>query len=175
MAVSPDKNEFEVEQDDTQLSKTQLKNQSNDLQKLGVSLVDLSPAALAKIPMDQELLDAVLLARRILRKKEGYRRQLQLIGKLMRHRDVTPIEQALLQIQASHQKSNQKFHKLELLRDNLIAQGDSAIEDVLEEHPALERQKLRQLVRQAVKQQADNKPPKAARELFKYLQSTIDG
>ena len=175
MAVSPDKNEFEVEQDDTQLSKTQLKNQSNDLQKLGVSLVDLSPAALAKIPMDQELLDAVLLAQRILRKKEGYRRQLQLIGKLMRHRDVTPIEQALLQIQASHQKSNQKFHKLEVLRDNLIAQGDSAIEELLEDHPALERQKLRQLVRQAAKQRADNKPPKAARELFKYLQYSIDG
>ncbi|WP_166422625.1 ribosome biogenesis factor YjgA [Paraglaciecola sp. 20A4] len=175
MALSPDKNEFEVEQDDTQLSKTQLKNQSNDLQKLGVSLVDLSPAALAKIPMDQELLDAVLLAQRILRKKEGYRRQLQLIGKLMRHRDVTPIEQALLQIQASHQKSNQKFHKLEVLRDNLIAQGDSAIEELLEDHPALERQKLRQLVRQAAKQRADNKPPKAARELFKYLQYSIDG
>ncbi|GAC24200.1 ribosome biogenesis factor YjgA [Paraglaciecola mesophila] len=175
MAVSPDKNEFEVEQEDTQLSKTQIKNQMNDLQKLGVSLVDLSPTALAKIPMDQELLDAVMLARRILRKKEGYRRQLQLIGKLMRHRDVAPIEQALLQIQASHQKTNQKFHKLEMLRDNLIAQGDSAIEDVLEEHPILERQKLRQLVRQAAKQQADNKPPKAARELFKYLQSSIDG
>ena len=62
-----------------------------------------------------------------------------------------------------------------MLRDNLIAQGDSAIEDVLEERPILERQKLRQLVRQAAKQQADNKPPKAARELFKYLQSSIDG
>lgn len=70
MAVSPDKNEFEVEQEDTQLSKTQIKNQMNDLQKLGVSLVDLSPTALAKIPMDQELLDAVMLARRILRKKK---------------------------------------------------------------------------------------------------------
>lgn len=174
MAASPDKNEFEQEEENTQLSKTQLKNQMNALQKLGESLVDLSPASLAKIPMDTELLDAVMLARRILRKKEGYRRQLQLIGKLMRHRDIVPIEQALLVSQVSHQKANQKFHKLEVLRDTLVAQGDSAIEDLLQQHDKLDRQKLRQLVRQANKQQTENKPPKASRELFKYLKEAID-
>jgi ribosome-associated protein len=174
MAASPDKNEFEQEEEDTQLSKTQLKNQMNDLQKLGESLVELSPASLAKIPLDTELLDAVLLAQRILRKKEGYRRQLQLIGKLMRHRDIVPIEQALLVSQVSHQKANQKFHKLEVLRDTLIAKGDNAIEELLGQHDELDRQKLRQLVRQAKKQQAENKPPKASRELFKYLKETID-
>lgn len=175
MAASQDKNEFEQEEENTQLSKTQLKNQMNELQRLGESLVDLSPASLAKIPLDTELLDAVILAQRILRKKEGFRRQLQLIGKLMRHRDIEPIEQALLVSQVSHQKANQKFHKLEVLRDTLIAQGDSAIEDLLLQHDELERQKLRQLVRQANKQQAENKPPKASRELFKYLKEAIDG
>ncbi|MFQ3219927.1 MAG: ribosome-associated protein [Paraglaciecola sp.] len=174
MAPSPDKNEFEQEEEDTQLSKTQLKNQMNDLQKLGESLVELSPSSLAKIPLDTQLLDAVLLAQRILRKKEGYRRQLQLIGKLMRHRDIEPIEQALLVSQVSHQKANQKFHKLEVLRDTLIAQGDTAIEDLLQQHDELDRQKLRQLVRQVNKQQKENKPPKASRELFKYLKETID-
>ncbi|MFQ3235531.1 MAG: ribosome-associated protein [Paraglaciecola sp.] len=175
MAASPDKNEFEQEEEDTQLSKTQLKNQMNDLQKLGESLVELSPSSLAKIPLDTQLLDAVLLAQRILRKKEGYRRQLQLIGKLMRHRDIVPIEQALLVSQVSHQIANQKFHKLEVLRDTLIAQGDSAIEDLLQQHDELDRQKLRQLVRQVNKQQTENKPPKASRELFKYLKETIGG
>jgi ribosome-associated protein len=174
MAASPDKNEFEQEEEDTQLSKTQLKNQMNDLQKLGESLVELSPSSLAKIPLDTQLLDAVLLAQRILRKKEGYRRQLQLIGKLMRHRDIEPIEQALLVSQVSHQKANQKFHKLEVLRDTLIAQGDTAIEELLGQHDELDRQKLRQLVRQVNKQQKENKPPKASRELFKYLKETID-
>lgn len=175
MAASPDKNEFEQDEENIQPSKTQLKNQMNALQKLGESLVDLSPASLAKIPMDTELLDAVMLARRILRKKEGYRRQLQLIGKLMRHRDIVPIEQALLVSQVSHQQANKKFHKLEELRDTLVAQGDSAIEEVLQQHDELDRQKLRQLVRQANKQQAENKPPKASRELFKYLKQAIDG
>jgi ribosome-associated protein len=174
---SPNKNSNKIESEDESelLSKTQLKTQMNALQKLGESLIDLSPASLAKIPMEEELLDAVLLARRILRKKEGYRRQLQLIGKIMRHLDVQPIEQALLVIQNSHQKATGAFHKLEVLRDEILARGDDAIESTLVEYPQLDRQKLRQLVRQANKQQAENKPSKAARELFKYLKQAIDG
>lgn len=164
---------FDIDEDTELLSKTQLKAQMLDLQKLGTSLVSLSTAELAKIPMDSDLLDAIMLARKILRKKEGYRRQLQLIGKLMRHRDVTPIEQALLNIKSSHKKANNAFHKIELLRDDIIANGDSSIEATIEDYPLLERQKVRQLVRQAKKQQADNKPPKASRELFKYLQYVI--
>ena len=178
MASAPNKSankiEFESEDESDILSKTQLKSHMNALQKLGESLIDLSPASLAKIPMDEDLLDAVILAQRILRKKEGYRRQLQLIGKLMRHRDVQPIEQALLVIQNSHQKATGAFHKLEVLRDEMIAKGDDAIEAALVEHTELDRQRLRQLVRQATKQQAENKPPKAARELFKYLKQAIN-
>ena len=166
---------YESDDESELLSKTELKAQMNELQKMGESLTELSPASLAKIPMDEELLDAVMLARRILRKKEGYRRQLQLIGKIMRHLDTQPIEQALLVIQNSHKKTTDAFHKIELLRDELILQGDEAIEAVLLEHTLLERQKLRQYVRQAKKQQAENKPPKAARELFKYLKLVING
>ncbi|MCF2947350.1 ribosome-associated protein [Paraglaciecola aquimarina] len=178
--VDPRKNidveeDFDIEEDTEFLSKTQIKAQANELQKLGTSLVDLGASELAKIPLDAELLDAVMLARRILRKKEGYRRQLQLIGKLMRSRDVVPIEQALLNIKSAHKKANNAFHRIEELRDEMIAQGDQKIEDTLVEEPLLDRQKLRQLVRQAKKQQAENKPPKASRELFKYLKEVIIG
>lgn len=178
--VSPRKNidveeNFDIEEDAEFLSKTQIKAQANALQKLGISLVDLGLSELAKIPLDTELLDAVMLARRILRKKEGYRRQLQLIGKLMRSRDVEPIEQALLNIKSAHKKANNAFHRIEELRDEIIAEGDSKIETLLAEYSTLDRQKLRQLMRQAKKQQADNKPPKASRELFKYLKEVIIG
>ncbi|MDU0353102.1 ribosome biogenesis factor YjgA [Paraglaciecola aquimarina] len=168
-------NSFDIEEEVEFLSKTQIKAQAEELQKLGTSLVHLGPSALAKIPMDAELLEAVMLARKILRKKEGYRRQLQLIGKLMRSRDVTPIEQALLTIKSSHKKATNAFHKIEELRDKIITEGDSKIESTLVEYPLLDRQKLRQLFRQAQKQQADNKAPKASREMFKYLKDVIIG
>jgi ribosome-associated protein len=164
---------FDSSEDIESLSKTQLKAQMLDLQKLGTSLIHLGQSELAKIPLDTELLDAVMLARRIVRKKEGYRRQLQLIGKIMRHRDVVPIEQAMLNIKSAHKKVNNAFHQLEVLRDEILAEGDSKIDPVIDSYPALDRQKLRQFVRQASKQKLENKPPKASRELFKYLQQSI--
>lgn len=150
-------------------SKTQLKNEMQDLQQLGLKLVGLGPAALAKIPLDSELSDAINLAKRIDRKKEGYRRQLQFIGKLMRTRDVEPIQQALDLLENKHQQATAQFHKLERLRDDIVEQGDSAINQAIELYPDLERQKLRQLSRQAQKEAQQNKPPKSSREIFQYL------
>ena len=167
--------DFELDDDLEFVSKTQIKQQMLAQQKLGESLIDLSQSELAKIPMDAELLDAVMLARRIVRKKEGFRRQLQLIGKMMRQRDTVAIEQALQVIKSAHQTSSAAFHKIEVLRDNVINGNDEKIEQAISQYPLLDRQKLRQLGRQAQKQQAENKPPKAARELFKYLQQVING
>lgn len=167
--------DFEFDHEDPEFkSKTQLKSESHALQKLGENLVNLGASALAKIPMDDELEEAVLLARKINKKKDGFRRQLQFIGKLLRARDVTPIEQAFAAIQASHIRGNQAFHKLEQARDALLSKGDDAINDLLKEHPSLDRQKLRQLTRSAKKQQEQNKPPKAAREIFQYLKQEIE-
>ena len=178
--VAPKKNkdvevEFDVDEENQQLSKTQIKAEMLERQKLGESLVHLGQSSLAKIPMETELLDAVILARKILRKKEGYRRQLQLIGKIMRNTDVAPIENALMNIKSAHKKLNDAFHEIEVLRDDILREGDDKIESSIAEYPMLERQKLRQYVRQAHKQQADNKPPKASRELFQYLKQVING
>jgi len=178
--VAPKKNkdvedEFDVNEENEQLSKTQIKAQMVARQKLGESLVHLGQSSLAKVPMEEELLDAVMLARKILRKKEGYRRQLQLIGKIMRNVDVVAIEQALSNIKSAHRKLNDAFHGIEVLRDDILREGDSKIESTITEYPLLDRQKMRQFVRQANKQQAENKPPKASRELFQYLKLIING
>ena len=69
-----------IESEDELKSKTELKAESKAIQKVGETLVGLGASALEKIPMDDELTEAVLLARKINRKKDGYRRQLQLIG-----------------------------------------------------------------------------------------------
>lgn len=165
--VSVDEDELELK------SKTQLKQEMHELQQLGQKLVDLGQAALAKVPMDSELAEAVALARRIHRKKEGFRRQLQFIGKLMRHRDTTPIRQALEVIENRHQQATKRLHRLEQLRDDIVHQGDRAIEVAVQQNPQLERQKLRQLSLQAKREAAHNKPPKASREIFQYLKERL--
>jgi ribosome-associated protein len=155
-------------------SKTQIKQEAEVLKKLGFVLVELTPGQLADIPIDDELREAISLANRINKKKDGFRRQIQLIGKLLRQREIEPIEDAINRLKAHHLQSNKHFHKLEQFRDNIIATGDAGIQAVLSEYPDLDRQKLRQLQRQAVKQKEAEKPPKASREIFQYLKQNIE-
>ncbi|OFC71134.1 ribosome biogenesis factor YjgA [Alteromonas confluentis] len=155
------------------VSKSELKRQSEELQKLGEDLVNLSAAHLATIPMDEELEDSVMLARNINRKKDGFRRQLQFIGKLMRSRDVSDIEAAMARLTHQHQAQNAAFHALEKAREDVINHGDDGIQRLMEEYPQLDRQKLRQFHRQIKKEREKNGPPKAFRELFQYLKEMI--
>lgn len=154
-------------------SKTQLKLASERLKKLGLELVDLTPGERNKIPLDDELLAAIELCTRINRKKDGFRRQIQLIGKRLRAREVESIEVALANLKSSHSVANRHFHSLERLRDQILAEGNDGINKVIADHPQLERQKLRQMLRNAQKQAAENKPPAASREIFQYLRSEI--
>ena len=161
------------DEDENWVSKTQLKQQADALHLVGRTLVGLTKKALKTIPMSEDLADAVALAQRIDKKKEGYRRQLQLVAKLLRQSDFEPIENALAVLNAKQRQSNQAFHAIEIARDELIQQGDEAVEALLDTYPALDRQRLRQLIRQAKKQEEQNKSPKASREIFQYLKSVM--
>ena len=81
--------------DETKPSKSARKRAYLALQKLGEELITLREADLQTVPLDDDLLDAVMEARRI--KKHGaLRRQKQYIGKLMgRLDDPEPIREAL--------------------------------------------------------------------------------
>ncbi len=155
------------------ISKSELKRQSAALHKLGEDMVNLTPAQLATFPLDEELADAINVARKINRKKDGYRRQLQFIAKLLRQRDTQAIEQAMAMLNQHHAQQNSVFHALEQIRDDIANKGDPAIQSVLQSHPELDRQKLRQFHRQIKKEREKSAPPKAYRELFQYLKSTL--
>ena len=155
-------------------SKSQLKRDSEALQELGVELVNLKPSELEKVPMDEELADAIELAHRLRGKKEAWRRHLQFIGRLMRSRDTDEIEQALDVIRSRHVAGNARMHKLELLREKLLEGGDEAVNELVAQYHELDRQKLRQLVRQARKERLENKAPAAFRELFQYLRGELE-
>lgn len=162
-------NDIDKDEDDEIIwvSKSEIKRDAEALKELGAELVDLGKNALDKIPLDADLRAAVELAQRI--KKEGRRRQLQLIGKMLRQRDPEPIQIALDKLNNRHNQQVALFHKLEQIRDRLIDEGDDAISLVLELYPQADRQQLRSLIRNAKKEKATNKPPKSARQIFQYL------
>lgn len=156
------------------VSKSEIKRDAEELKKLGSKLVELTQANLDKIQLDETLLDAVNLARRS--RLEAKRRQLQFIGKLLRSAtedEINHIRESLDKIENKHNQQQAMLHKLELLRDELVEQGDDALTKLLDEHPDADRQHLRNLIRSAQKEKAQNKPPKAYRDIYQYLKALI--
>ena len=85
--------------DDIKPSKSARKREYLALQRLGESLIPLQEPDLLALELDEELLEAVLEARRM--KKHGaLRRQKQYIGKLMSRLDPEPIREALERIRS---------------------------------------------------------------------------
>jgi len=158
--------------DEHYISKSQAKRDVEALQKLGGKLIKLSKNTLDKFDLDERLLDAILMAQSIHSNSAG-RRQLQLIGKIMRHVDSEAIQLKLERYQNQAVEANAWFHKIEMWRDRLLAEGDSAVNQLLKSYPDIERARLRQLLRNAKKESENNKPPKSARQIFQYLKEII--
>lgn len=175
MAKRKKKEAFDWEDEDQEeiiwVSKSEIKRDAEDLKQLGEKLVNLTKANLTKVPLDDSLKDAIELAQRL--QKEARRRQLQYIGKLLRSIDAEPIREALEKIENKHNQQQAMLHKLEILRDELIAKGDASLTDLLNEHPSADRQHLRNLIRAAQKEKEQNKPSKAYREIYQILKTLI--
>jgi len=154
-------------------SKSQLKREMNALQDLGTAIVKLGAKDLAKIPLPDKLADAIHEARR-LNSHSALRRQMQFIGRLMRDTDPMPIQQALDAIRLCGQQSAAHFHTIEQWRDRLINEGQTALDEFISQYPLADRQQLRQLMLNAVKEASQEKPPKSARSLFRLLRETLD-
>ena len=149
-------------------SKTQKKREMIALQELGEELVRLNTEQLARIPLSDELHEAIRAVQGM--SKHGARyRQMQYIGKLMREADVAHIQNALDILRNKNNLATAHFHQFEKWRDQLIAGNEEIMNDVLHSFPDVDIQHLRQLVRNAQKEQADGKSPKASREIFQYL------
>ena len=158
--------------DELPASRTQLKKQMTALQELGEALVELAPAQLAEMALPEALHDAVLAARGMTR-FEARRRQLQYIGRLMRHVDAEPIRERLERWQAASREHTARVRGLERWRERLLA-DDDALPEWIRLHPRVDARKLRALVRDARRERELNQPPRRYRELFRLLRETSE-
>jgi len=163
------KNPQPYDEDDDWISKSEIKREADRLKKIGAELVALTNPQLETIEMSPTLREAVALAKRLKDKREAARRHMNYIGKVMRTENEEVINAGLDKIRNKHIYQAQAQLALEKQREQLINQGDEAINALIEAHPQLERQKLRQLVRQAKKEQAQEQIGKAHKELINYL------
>ncbi|RZJ23387.1 MAG: DUF615 domain-containing protein, partial [Haliea sp.] len=131
-------------------SKTDLKRESTELQKIGTALLELRPDLMTRLALPEKLVDALAEARRITN-FEGKRRQMQFIGKLMRLLEPETLQAVRDALDEQHHGSARDtlaLHEAERWRDALIA-DDEAFARWVESFPQTDTQQLRALVRQA--------------------------
>ena len=153
-------------------SKTKKKQEMHELQALGAALVELSEAHFWRMALPVELAQAVLEARRI-RSHEAKRRQVQFIGRLMRGLDAEPIRAQLSAVAGGSAQERARHKRLEHWRARLL-EDEGALTEFAREHAAADLQQLRALIRNARREQAASKPPRAYRELFRVIREAAD-
>lgn len=156
-------------------SKTQLKRESDALQKLGEDLLTLPDSRLNALDMPETLRFALRDCKKITA-HGGRRRQLQYIGKLMRQVDPGPYQEAVAAFRLGHAQDQLRLHRLEAVRAELIA-SDTALQQYIDAHAGVDVQQLRSLVRSARKDAAakpEARSGRGFRELYQFLKEQPD-
>ncbi len=159
------------------VSRTKKKQQVEELQRLGAALIELPPAQLDALALPAQLLAAVREAQRIT-SHGALRRQVQYIGKVMRKVDPEPVRAALAAIAGNSAAARARQKRLEQWRERLIGDDEALTELMSEfagEHAGVDLQAMRTLIRNARKEIAEARPPRAQRELFRVLREALEG
>ena len=149
------------------VSRTKKKQQVEELQKLGAALIALPAVTLDALDLPATLLAAVREAQRIT-SHGARRRQVQFIGKIMRKIDPAPVRAAVAAISNQSAASRASQKRLEQWRERLIG-DDAVLTEFASAHAGADLQAMRALIRNARKEIAESKPPRAQRELFRLI------
>ena len=163
-------------------TRTDLKRESTELQKLGEDLLTLRVELMNRLQLPDKLVEAVAEAKRI-SNFEGKRRQMQFIGKLMRKLEAHMLDAIRAALVTQHTPSaleTQTLHQTEMWRDRLLA-DDDALGQWINLSPQTDSQQLRALIRQARKDALPEKPGlaprhgRAYREIFQLVRAQLAG
>ena len=142
---------------------------------LASRLVEQNEAELARLPLSDELRALVRESQRITQ-QIARKRQLAFLAKNLRREDTELLEtlrHALEHDKADARRETAALHRVEAWRERLIDEGDIALAELINTHPAADRQHLRQLARNAKDERLHNKPLHAYRDLFRELRELL--
>lgn len=149
-------------------NKSQQKRDMAALFDLGEELSGLSEAQLKHFELPENIHKAIVqIAGMPL--KGARKRQLKFIAGQLHKIDMEPILEQLARIKNKSAHAVREHHIVERWRDRLIAEGNEALTELLDEQPQADRQRLKQLIRNAQKEAAAAIPPKSSRLLYRYL------
>jgi ribosome-associated protein len=132
--------------------------------------MELPPSKLARANLPEDVMREIDHLRRIT-SHIARKRQLGFLAKVMRRHDDEAFEGArtlLGENRDQQRKETAAMHRLESLRERLL-DSDDAFQSLIDQHPDIDRQHLRSLIRQARIERDGNKSPRAYREIFQLL------
>ena len=156
-------------------SRSQKRREALDVLAMAGKLMDTGPAALALLPMPDDLRALVVDSQRIT-SHIARKRQMQWLAKQMRREDdavLDALKAALEHTKADARREAAALHRVEHWRLRLVEDGDAALAEFLEAYPTGDRQQLRTLARNAKAERAANKPPHSFRDLFRVLRELM--
>jgi len=178
--VSPSRsrNQHELDEEEYGPSRTQQRREALAVLVLAQQLVDLQPSRLAKLELPDDVRHEIDVTRRIT-SHGAKKRQLAFLAKVMRRygeEDFAAVRAELGENREKQRQETAAMHRLEAMRDRLLAEDEAALSELIAEHPQVDRQHLRSLVRQArIEKDTPNKPPRAYREIFQLLKDLQTG
>ena len=158
-------------------SRSQLRREALEVFELAERLVEQNDAQLLRLPLDDALRTLVRESQRITQ-QIARKRQVQYLAKILRREDdatLDALRHALEHAKSDSRRDTAALHRIEAWRERLIADGDTALAELLSAHPTADRQHLRQLARNAKDERLHHKPLHAYRDLFRALRELLDG
>ena len=149
-------------------SRSAVKRDAERFADITDDILKLTPEDRQLLELPETIAEAVELASRV-KGRSGQKRQRRLVAKLLRDMDSEGIEGRLNKVQHRHDTNTVQFKRLESWRDRLVDNDKQALNEVIQRYADIDRQHINQLIRTAVREKAQEKPPAAARKLFKYL------
>jgi ribosome-associated protein len=152
-------------------TRTQQRRDALAVLALASQLVDLPPSRLEKLDLPDDVRTEIAQTRRITA-HVARKRQLAYLAKIMRRHEDSAFDAVRAELGENREKQRQEtaaMHRLEAMRERLLGDDEQALAELIAQHPAIDRQHLRSLIRQARVERDASKPPRAYREIFQLL------
>ncbi len=153
-------------------NKTQIKKEMAVLFDLSEELSELSATQVKYLDLPDNIHKAVIEVSGMPH-KGARKRLLKFITGQLNKIDLEPVLEKLSRMKNKSAHAVREHHIVERWRDRLIAGGNNALTEFLNEQPDADRQQLRQLLRNVKKETEAGTPPKSSRLLYRYLKNVF--
>jgi ribosome-associated protein len=173
-----DQNNDELDDDSVEYyairpNKTLLKKEIAEILAMAEEICELSASQITEFGLPENIENAIFDAAK-LGHNSARKRLLKYITAQLREIELEPVKEKLARLKNRSAHATREHHQAENWRDLLLADPDGhQLTRLIGEFPDADSQHIRQLQRNALKEAKENKPPKSARQLYKYLKELV--